>query len=99
MPHKSFCFKASALALALPLIGLNPACGKKNAPTHSETANNPDLAELNKQVRRYSFEKRKVPQSVEELVSAGYIQSVPPAPAGKKFAIDTEQARVILVNQ
>jgi competence protein ComGC len=99
MIRKSFCFKASAIALALSLISLNPACGKKDASPQGEMANNPDLAELNKQVRRYSFEKRKVPQSVEELVSAGYIQSVPPAPAGKKFAIDLEQARVILVNQ
>lgn len=62
-------------------------------------ANTPETAELTKQVRRYSLEKRKLPQSLADLVTAGYIQSVPPAPTGKKYAIDADRAQVILVDQ
>src|ERR1051326_4704191 len=54
------------------------------------------LAELTQTLRRYSAEKRQVPASLDVLVAAGYIQQVPQAPAGKSFAVDQKNVRVVL---
>lgn len=48
------------------------------------------LALLTQAVRKYSVEQRRVPKTLEELVSAGYLGGVPPAPAGKRFAINQD---------
>jgi competence protein ComGC len=96
MTPKRLCFKISAILLAACIWF--PGCSKKGDTTETASTS-PELAELTKQVRRYSIEKRKLPQSVEDLVTAGYIQAVPPAPTGKKYAIDTDRAQVIVVDQ
>jgi hypothetical protein len=54
------------------------------------------LADLTQALRRYSAEKREVPPSLDALVAAGYIQQVPQAPAGKAFAVDRKDVRVVL---
>ena len=54
------------------------------------------LAELTQALRRFSAEKREMPASLEALVAAGYVQALPQAPAGKVFAIDPKNVRVIL---
>ncbi len=46
------------------------------------------LAELTQAVRKYGAEQRQVPQSLDDLVAKGYLTTVPPAPSGKKFAIN-----------
>lgn len=46
------------------------------------------LASLTQAVRRYGVEQRRVPGSLEELVTAGYLAGVPPAPPGQKFVIN-----------
>jgi hypothetical protein len=46
------------------------------------------LNELTQAVRKFGVEQRRVPKSLEEVVARGYLSSVPPAPAGKKFVID-----------
>lgn len=51
----------------------------------SATAN---LSELTQTVRKFAAEQRRVPKNLEEVVSAGYLPSMPSAPAGKKLAID-----------
>lgn len=64
-------------------------------------ANDPaaTLSALTQAVRKFAFEKRQAPATVEELATAGYVQAVPPAPAGKKFVIDKNRMVVELVNQ
>ena len=57
------------------------------------------LTDLTKVLRRYSFEKRKLPQSLNEIVDAGYLQSIPEAPAGKKYVIDQKTVQVVLQKQ
>jgi hypothetical protein len=47
------------------------------------------LAELTQALRKFSVEKRQVPASLNELVAAGYIKSLPQPPPGKAFAIDS----------
>jgi hypothetical protein len=54
------------------------------------------LEELTQALRKYSAERRRVPASLNELVAAGYIQNLPPPPAGQAFAIDAKNVRVIL---
>jgi competence protein ComGC len=54
------------------------------------------LAELTQTLRRYSAEKREVPASLDALVSAGYLSQLPQAPAGKSFAIERKDVRVVL---
>ena len=56
------------------------------------------LKELTQVVRRFGAEQRRVPKSFEELVANGYLTRVPPAPAGKKFAID-KNLQVYLARQ
>ena len=46
------------------------------------------LNELSQAVRKYGAEQQRVPKTLEELVANGYLSRVPPAPAGKKFAIN-----------
>jgi hypothetical protein len=90
---------ATVLVLCLGMLTPFVGCGKNAGSTPSAGASTPEVAELTKQVRRYAFEKRQLPKAVEDLVTAGYIKAVPPAPAGKKYAISPDRAEVILVNQ
>jgi hypothetical protein len=46
------------------------------------------LAELTQVVRKYSVEQRRAPKALEELVADGYLSQIPPAPSGKRFAIN-----------
>jgi hypothetical protein len=46
------------------------------------------LGELTQLVRNYGAEQRQAPHSLDELVTKGYLSSVPPAPKGKRFAIN-----------
>ena len=49
-------------------------------------------AELTQVVRKYAAEKQRAPKDFQEIVAAGYLTSVPAAPAGKKFVIDKNLA-------
>jgi len=46
------------------------------------------LTELTQAVRKYAAEQQRAPKGLDELVSAGYLSTLPPAPAGKRFAIN-----------
>ena len=56
------------------------------------------LAQLTQAVRKYGAEKQRVPASLNEVVSAGYVRAMPQPPPGKKFAINPKRMEVILVN-
>jgi hypothetical protein len=54
------------------------------------------LNELTQAVRKFGVEQRRVPKSLQEVAARGYLSSVPPAPAGKKFVIDKKlQVRLV----
>lgn len=59
----------------------------------------PTLANLTQALRKYSIENRRVPANLNELVTAGYIASLPSPPPGKKFAINPKRMEVVLVNE
>lgn len=75
----------SVTVLAVCLSAFAVACGKQGGSTSADAPSNAEVTELTRQVRRYSFEKRRLPQNLDELVTAGYIESLPTAnflPAG-----------------
>jgi len=51
-----------------------------------------DLFELNKLIQQYTLDKQKAPQSLEDLVSAGYIKEIPkdPITGGKDWEVEQE---------
>ena len=57
------------------------------------------LAGLTQAVRKYGFEKQRMPKNLEELVAAGYLSALPTAPAGKKFTIDEKKVQVVLTGR
>lgn len=56
------------------------------------------LGVLTQAVRRFSAENRRVPKSLSEVIIAGYVTSLPKAPAGKKYVLNTKRLEVILEN-
>jgi hypothetical protein len=54
------------------------------------------LAQLTQVLRRYAVEHRRVPQSLAEVVAAGYLTALPAAPAGKQFVVDAKRMQVLL---
>ena len=54
------------------------------------------LEEMTQALRKFSFEKKRLPGSIDELVNAGYLGAKPTAPGGKRFTIDPKEARVVL---
>ena len=89
---------------------VSTGCSKKpalqpapmTAPS-AATAGQPNLdsalGQLTLGLRKYSFEKHRVPASFNEFQAATHLGAVPAAPAGKKFAIDPKTVQVVLVNQ
>jgi competence protein ComGC len=71
---------------------LAPAATNSPTQTAASEAKDPDtsaiLTELTQKVRRYGLEQRQAPKNLEELVSKGYLPTVPKAPPGKRFAIN-----------
>jgi len=76
-----------------------PAQVSQGAPSPGPTEPATDLGMLTQALRRFSVERRKVPQNLGEVVAAGYLRGLPPAPAGKQFEIDPKTLEVILVSQ
>ncbi len=81
-----------------------PAAGTA-APTAPSVADGPAIAEadvsaileeMTQALRKFSFEKKRLPGSIDELVTAGYLGAKPTAPGGKRFTIDPKEARVVL---
>ena len=58
-----------------------------------------ELERLTQALRKYSFERKRVPKSFAEVTAAGYVSDMPQAPPGKTFAINPATMRVVLVNQ
>ena len=54
-----------------------------------------DLDQLNRLVQQYTLDKQKAPQSLDDLVSAGYIHQVPKDPMTGEQAWDTPQCEVL----
>lgn len=92
-------------ALSLLLLGCgqspsNPPPPSAAAAKTAEAPPEPDhaaaLGEMTQALRKFSAEQRRVPASLNELVSGGYLKQLPSAPSGKTFAIDPKSLTVVL---
>jgi hypothetical protein len=79
-----------------PSTAVPPAGSSAGAAGSAQNA--VPLTELTQAVRKYSVEQRRVPKTLEELTTQGYLSAVPPAPVGKKFVI-TKNLQVDLVDR
>ena len=57
------------------------------------------LQVLDELLQAWNMSKPAPPKDVEDFVRAGMLSKIPPAPAGKRFAIDQKSGHVVLVNQ
>lgn len=80
-----------------PTKGQGTMVTQGTSPEATSTYADANLAELTREVRRWIVATRQKPTSFEDFVSKAKI-NVPPAPAGKKYALSSEM-RVILVNR
>jgi hypothetical protein len=97
--------------LSFAALVLCIGCGKDNSPratkaavdtnvgvsaVASEAAVATALEQLTQALRKFSVEQRRVPVSLNELVAAGYIPSLPQPPPGKVFEIDSKNLKVVV---
>jgi hypothetical protein len=96
---------ALACALTLMLAGCSKGAKQPPAPPPTPAATNvseaapagPDLAELNRQLRRWIVGNRRPPKNFEDFAANTTYQISPPPP-GKKYVIDPKM-HVLLVNR
>ncbi|MBI3874547.1 MAG: hypothetical protein HY300_00955 [Verrucomicrobia bacterium] len=53
---------------------------------------------MNSILSDYMSESRKTPKDMEEMVRLKLIRAIPAAPPGKKYVLDQNKRRVILVD-
>lgn len=80
-----------------PAKGQGTMVTQGTSPEATSTYADANLAELTREVRRWIVATRQRPANFEDFASKAKI-NVPPAPAGKKYALSSEM-RVILVNR
>jgi hypothetical protein len=92
---------ASAIQSASPApVVQSPAPVASPVPLQTVQGDTGQLLDQMTQVlRKFSFENRRLPKSLDEVVTAGYLKEIPPAPAGKKFSIEPRKVQVVLVDQ
>jgi len=86
-----------AQPMSSPDTALHGQTGKAAQPVQADPS--AALATLTHALRKYSLENRRVPANLDELVRAGYVQTIPAAPPGKKFAIYPKRMEVVLVDE
>jgi hypothetical protein len=97
---------APAASEALPALRASapqgtPAAEAVQAINQSLISSDPqeNLRVLNQLLDGYIMSRNTVPADLEELVKAKMLSRIPPAPPGKKFAIDRKTNRVVLADQ
>ncbi|MBM3875322.1 MAG: hypothetical protein FJ386_01190 [Verrucomicrobia bacterium] len=52
------------------------------------------VAELNRALELWIFQRNNPPKDLNDLVTAGYLKRLPSPPAGKRFVFDTRSMTV-----
>lgn len=70
-------------------------------PTADAQAASADLTAINEIVRDYVKQRKVIPKTMDELVTSGYLPSLPAAPPGTKFVIQLQPMgyRVVLESE
>lgn len=84
-------------APAAPAAGpAAPSAPANDGPTVAEADLGAVLEEMTQALRKFSFERKRLPSSLDELVTAGYLGALPKAPAGRRFAIEPRETRIVV---
>ena len=92
--------QAPVVPAAVPETDPNaPAAAVAEAPipTKDESGNIPGVEMINSAIGDFFSANGRSPKDINELVMSKYLQKVPPAPPGKKYAIDPTMRQVKLV--
>jgi hypothetical protein len=54
---------------------------------------------MNEAIRSYFKDNERFPNSLQDLVKAGYLSRVPSAPDGKRYDLDPKTGQVFVVNK
>ncbi|MGD1089491.1 MAG: hypothetical protein ABR955_12315 [Verrucomicrobiota bacterium] len=76
--------------------GTAPAQGTAPTQGTAPASTTPDLAQLNREVRKWILRNQYWPSNFDEFAATANIQ-IPPPPAGKKYVLDSRM-HVILVD-
>ena len=98
---KTIAVDPSAVTDSTPASAVPPPAVRPQpvSPQASAEVAAPDLGAVNQALHVFIFQRKRLPTSFEELVSAGYVKTMPPLPAGKKLVIDPASSQVLMVNQ
>jgi hypothetical protein len=77
-----------------PVYSPTPAAAAPTVTPNGE----PDLGELNRSLLRWVMANRRKPASFEDFAATANV-TIPPPPAGKKYAINPSTMHIVLVNQ
>ena len=96
----------STLTAVMLVLSFATGCKRKKVVEPSalpaaapSTATTPEgaVAEVNRSLELWTFQRNAPPKDLNELVTAGYLQRLPSLPAGMKFAFDPVKMRVQVV--
>ncbi len=90
MKFSTYLRQILVLAICLSFLG----CGKKGGaggnqkgPLSDAEAGSTNLTAVNEILREFVLKGKVIPKDINELVTSGFVPSLPTAPPGKKFAI------------
>jgi len=59
----------------------------------------PGRDEIYEATRKFGMDHKRQASSLEELLSKGYLNPIPPAPAGKKYVLNQRGASIMVVDR
>jgi general secretion pathway protein G len=84
------------IAIILVLIGMAAGRYEKSVVRAREAALKQDLATMRNAIQQYTLDKEQGPQSLDDLVSAGYLREVPVDPITRQRDWHTDFDNVLL---
>ena len=84
------------IAIILVLLGLASARYERSILRAKEAALKQDLVVMRQAVEQYTLDKQMAPQSLEEMVSAGYLREIPTDPITRKKDWRVDYENVLL---
>ena len=82
------------ITIMLILIGMAAVRYDRSVLHSKEAALHHDLSVMREAIEQYTLDKEQAPQSLDDLVSAGYLRAIPtdPVTGGKDWVTDTSDA-------
>ena len=106
MPRLLEFFRPVLLSLVTVVSAAFVACGKAPPPAAPVVAapvevdaKEMTLEEMTTALEAWFTSRGSAPKNFQEMIKAGFIKKMPTPPAGKDFAIDATNLRVVLVDR